>query len=178
MKSALLVIAPEMFRDEEYDHPRQVLESRGARVTTASTTPGPATGRFGLRAHATVSVADAARADWDAVLFIGGPGARVFFDDPHAHALARRVTERGGVVGAICIAPSTLAHAGLLSGVAATAFPSQEEDLVAHGANWTGEPVTVDGRIVTANGPEAALGFGHAVADLLELPGTDEEDAS
>jgi len=178
MKSALLVIAPEMFRDEEYDHPKRVLESRGAHVTTASTVPGTATGRFGLHAQATVSVADAAQADWDAVLFIGGPGARVFFDDPDAHALARRVTETGGVLGAICIAPSTPAHAGLLDGVSATAFPSQEEDLVAHGATWTGEPVTVEGRIVTANGPEAAVEFGHAVADLLELPGTDEEDAS
>lgn len=168
MKSVVMVVAPSVFRDEEYAEPKSVLESAGIAVATASTEPGTATGRFGLVAHPTISVSEAARSTWDAVLFIGGAGAAVFFDDPDAHALARSTYESGGIVSAICIAPSTLAHAGLLSGVRATAFPSQRDDLEAHGARWTGEPVTVDGRIVTANGPEAATAFGDAVVTALD----------
>ncbi len=94
----------------------------------------------------------------------------MFFDDADAHALARGVLDSGGIVSAICIAPSVLAHAGLLEGVSATAFPSQEADLREHGALWTGASVTVDGPIVTGNGPEAAHEFGTALADQLGLP--------
>jgi protease I len=162
-----MVIAPSVFRDEEYAGPKLVLESHGVRVTTASVEPGECTGRFGLVAHATISVAEASQREWDAVVFVGGGGAEVFFDDPAAHALAHNQAHRGATLAAICIAPSTLAHANLLAGVSATAFPSREDDLKAHGALWTGTPVTIDGSIITANGPEAATEFGEAIARAL-----------
>jgi protease I len=170
MKSALLVIAPEMFRDEEYAEPLRVLTERGADVTTASTMVGTAKGRFGMTAEATITHVDAADRPWDAVAFIGGAGASVYFDDPAAHKLAFEAASRGAVVAAICIAPSILAHAGLLEGRRATAFESRLEDLIAYGAEWTGESVTVDGRLITANGPEAATEFSEAISDMLELP--------
>jgi protease I len=114
-------------------------------------------------------VADAAKRPWDAVIFVGGGGAEVFFDDEAAHALARAQSGSQHTLAAICIAPSTLAHAGLLGGVRATAFPSQENDLESHGAIWTGAPVTIDGHIITGNGPQAATAFGEAVADALGI---------
>jgi protease I len=167
MTTALMVIAPTVFRDEEYAEPKRVLETHGVSVTTASVAPGECIGKLGMRATATLSVADAAENEWDAVVFVGGAGARVFFDDLAAHRLAREQLGSGRVLAAICVAPSTLAHAGLLRGVRATAFPSQEEDLRGHGALWTGDPVTTDGMIVTGNGPEAAEEFGQAVAAAL-----------
>jgi protease I len=170
MPDVVMVIAPGVFRDEEYAEPKRVLESRGATVVTASVAPGECIGKLGLRVQATISVVDAAEREWDAVIFVGGAGAAVYFDDEAAHALARRAAAGSGVLSAICIAPSTLARAGLLSGVRATAFPSQQDDLVAHGAEWTGEAVTVDGRIVTGNGPEAASEFGQTIGNLLGLP--------
>ena len=170
MVEVVMVIAPEIFRDEEYAEPKNVLESRGAHVVTASLTPGECIGKLGMRAVAELSVAQAARAEWDAVVFVGGAGAAVFFDDENAHDLARAALRGGHVLSAICIAPSTLAHAGLLEGVSATAFPSQEQDLRSHGARWTGDAVACDGSIVTANGPEAATEFGETIAEMLGLP--------
>jgi protease I len=167
MPDVVMVIAQRVFRDEEYAEPKAVLERSGARVTTASSAPGQCIGKLGMLAHADVSLADAADTAWDAVVFVGGGGAAIFFDDADAHRLARETLARGAIVGAICIAPSTLAHAALLDGVRATAFPSQKDDLVDHGARWSGEPVAVDGRIVTANGPEAAAAFGEALVELL-----------
>lgn len=167
MTRVLMVIAPDEFRDEEYAHPKEVFESRGIRVDTASTRTGPCRGRFGLVALADLALEQADAADYDAVVFVGGGGAAVYFDDPVAHALARRAYELGRVVGAICIAPSTLAHAGLLEGRHATAFSSQETDLRSHGAVFTGAPVELDGTIITANGPAAARAFGEAIADAL-----------
>lgn len=170
MKSALLVIAQQVFRDEEYAQPKAVLEAAGIDVVTASQQPGPAVGKLGLVATADISVVDAVERHWDAVAFIGGAGAAVFFDDCDAHRIARENYLAGHVVGAICIAPSVLAHAGLLEGVTATAFSSQREDLLAHGAHWSDAPVVVAGRIVTANGPSAAQEFGHRLVELLEGP--------
>lgn len=177
MPNVVMVIAQDIFRDEEYAEPKKVLEERGAQVVTASVAPGKCSGKLGMSAEASTSVAKASRETWDAAVFVGGGGAEVFFDDEDAHRLARTTFERGGIVAAICIAPSVLAHAGLLDGVAATAFPSQHDDLVAHGALWSDDPVVVEGRIVTANGPEAATAFGVAVAELLGLKGEQAEDA-
>lgn len=169
MKKVLMVIAPQTFRDEEYAHPKEVLEARGAHVVTASTRTGTCTGKLGMSAEATLTVAQADAADYDAVVFIGGAGATVYFDDLHAHELARTAHASGRVTAAICIGPSILAHADLLRGVRATAFQSQHNDLVAHGAVWTGEPVTVDGSLITANGPEAAVSFGEAIANGIGI---------
>lgn len=169
MGDVVFVIAPRTFRDEEYAEPKQVLERRGAHVTTASLTPGECIGKLGMKALASISVAEAAARDWDAVIFVGGAGASVFFDDPDAHKLAARSASGPGVLAAICIAPSVLGHAGLLHGVHVTAFPSQKADLESQGAIWHDGPVAVDGRIVTANGPEAATEFGETIGDLLGL---------
>jgi protease I len=165
----LMLIAPEMFRDEEYALPKQVLERRGAHVVTASREAGECRGKLGLVARADITLAEARASDYAAVVFVGGAGATTYFDDPVAHALARSAKDAGAVIGAICIAPTILAHAGLLDGRRATAFPSQEEDLVTHGAIFTGDPVTVDAPFVTANGPESAIGFGEAVAEAVGI---------
>ena len=170
MKRVLMLIAPAVFRDEEYAYPKAVLESRGAEVVTASRAAGVCMGKLGMTAHADIALRDADPADYDAVAFVGGAGAQTYFDDPAAHALARAMRASGRIIGAICIAPSVLAHAGLLRGVRATAFPSQREDLTAHGAIWCEGPVEIDGPVVTANGPEAARAFGNVLGDLLGLP--------
>lgn len=169
MKKVLMIVAPETFRDEEYEHPKQVLESRGAEVVTASVDTGTCTGKFGATAEATVRVAEADALDYDAIVFVGGAGARVYFDDPFAHALARAARQEERVLAAICIAPSILANAGLLRGWPATAYETERENLESHGAVWTGDPVTHEGFTITANGPEAAHAFGEAIATAMRL---------
>lgn len=169
MPEVLMVIAPEVFRDEEYAVPKRVLEARGAKVTTASSRPGECIGKLGMTAQAETSISDAVGKAWDAVVFVGGGGAEIFFDDPDAHRLARDTASAGRIIAAICIAPSVLARAGLLQGFRATAFPTQRDDLVRHGAIWVDEQVVSDGRIVTASGPEAAQAFGETLAEKLAL---------
>lgn len=169
MHEVLMVIAPSEFRDEEYEHPKEVLESRGALVTTASTQAGPAIGRYGARAIADVSLCCTDLTRYAATIFVGGSGAEVFFDDPDAHAAARKAVDLGQTVGAICIAPTILGRAGLLDGRRVTSFPTQQTDLEAHGAIWTGHTVEVDGPFVTANGPDAAREFGDTIASLIGM---------
>lgn len=171
-KRVLFLIAPENFRDEEYAQPRAALYAAGADIATASRSTGYCHGMLGSVAHADTTLRDAVKQDWDLVVFVGGNGADTYFDDADAHALATKQVEAGKPVAAICIAPSTLAHAGVLNGLHATAWPDQEADLVAHGAIWDGTPVAVDTApsgsvVVTANGPKAAFPFGQQLVGVL-----------
>jgi len=164
----LMVVAPQNFRDEEYQKPRQVLEEAGWQIEVASKGINEAVGMFGTKAKIDKDISQLNVDDYSGVVFVGGTGAAVYFEDPNALSLAKTAFEEGKVVGAICIAPSILANVGVLAGKRATAFSSEEENLTAKGAQYTGEPVTVDGKIVTANGPAAAGEFGEKILSLLK----------
>ncbi len=162
-----MIIAFENFRDEELLDPKQVLENAGVDVTVASNKTGTASGMLGAQFGVETLYTDINVDDYDGIVFVGGSGAAIYFDDNKAQELAKSFSEQGKVISAICIAPSTLAHAGLLNGKKATCFASQEQDLKSHGAEYTGEQVTTDGKIVTASGPSAAKEFGQTILALL-----------
>ena len=163
----VMVIAHRDFRDEELLKPQALLEKAGARVTVASSSLEPATGALGAEVTPDVLLKDVDADAYEAVVFIGGPGAKEYWDNGTAHALARAGVEQGKVVAAICIAPVTLANAGLLDGKKATVWRAESGRLRAQGADYTGTDVEVDGRLITANGPEAAEDFGKAIAEAL-----------
>lgn len=164
----LLIIAPENFRDEEYAEPRAVFEAAGYTVVVASASLETATGMLGMEVQPDLLLADVQVGDYDAVVFIGGMGARAYWDDPQVHRIAQEAVAAGKVVGAICIAPVILARAGVLEGKQATVFKGNCGELEAGGAICDSDvPVQRDGLIVTANGPAAATAFGEAVLDAL-----------
>ena len=105
--------------------------------------------------------------DYNAIVFIGGQGAVEYFDNPIALNIAREAAAKRKVLAAICIAPTVLANAGVLTGVRATSFISERDRLVQSGAVYTGAPVERDRFIITASGPLAAVPFGRAIADAL-----------
>lgn len=173
-KKILMIVAPERFRDEEYQVPYGHLTKQGAQVTVASTKKGTATGMFGAKAEATVTVGEVKAVDYDAVVFVGGAGVPIVRADVKAVALAKEAKDRP-VLAAICWAPTILAKAGVLVGKKATVWKGDDAEygtttdkvLQKHGAFFTGDEVTVDGNIVTANGPAAAQKFAEAIEKLL-----------
>ena len=166
-KSVVMIIAPSEFKDEEYFHSKQVLIDRGIDVKTASKEL-TAISVSGKEVKCDLLIEDVNVDNYDCVVFVGGAGASVYFDDDKVQDIAVKANEQGKIVAAICIAPSILANAGILEGKRVTAFPSQEANLEEKGASYTGESVTVDGHIVTGNGPESAKDFGERIAELLE----------
>jgi len=167
-KKVLLIIAPSNFRDEELFDTKAELEKAGAATAIASRQTGTITGMLGGTAKATLSLSSAKASDFDAVVFVGGSGASSYFNDSTAQRIAKDTAAQGKVLAAICIAPSILANAGLLQGKNATAFSSESGNLQSKGANYTGSAVTVDGKIITANGPAAAKQFGKEIVKALQ----------
>ena len=168
-KKILMVVAPEKFRDEEFFDTKKVIESFKGDVEVASLTLYPAKGMKGGTVTPDLKLQDAHVDDYDAVVFIGGTGAQVYFDNPYALKLAKAAYEKGKVLGAICIAPCILANAGILEGKDATVWFGSDfvSILKSKGAHYTGEEVEVDGKIVTANGPMSAKSFGKVIVALL-----------
>jgi len=169
-KKVLMVIAKEGFRDEELFETRKQIERKGHKVSVASTTTSEARGAMGgtIKPDLTVSAVDVSI--YDAVVFVGGPGAKVLLKDEKILALAKAAAQAGKLVAAICIAPEILANAGLLKGKKATAWRGSQDHLKAKGALVKAGPVVQDGRIITGNGPGAARAFGEAIAKYLSRP--------
>lgn len=166
-KKILMVIAPTNFRDEELAEPKKIFEEAGAQVTIASKGVSEARGMFGATASVDKDISEVSVGDFDALVFVGGSGTSVYFEDEAALRLAREAAEQGKVVGAICIAPSILANAGVLSGKRATVFSSEAGNFQSKGAQYTSESVVQDGNIITGDGPQAARDFGKKVAEAL-----------
>lgn len=168
IKKVLFVIAQQGFQDYEYAEPKKILENAGVQTKTASKTTYEANGKLGTRVKPDLSLSQACASDYDAVVFVGGPGAASYFDDKEALKLARDFEKAGKIVAAICIAPVILANAGVLHGKKATVWPSECDNLRAKNAQYTSEDVVRDGRIITASGPQAAQKFGQTILKALK----------
>jgi len=169
-KKVVMIIACKNFRDEELSEPRKALESAGAEVTVASTSREGCKGMMGMQITPDTMVGDLDADEFDAAVFVGGTGSAALYDDGDVLEFAKAADTEGLVIGAICLAPGILARAGILKGLKATSYdsPAARKAFEEGGATWTGEKVTVDGVVVTANGPEAASEFGAKLVELIE----------
>jgi len=167
MKKVVMVIAQDGFRDEELLQPKEILERNGIEVKVASSSLAQAKGMLGAKVKPDILVSDINIRDFAAVVFVGGAGASQYWDDPVAQKLAEDALNANRIVAAICIAPVTLAKAGILKGKRATVWSSEAEQLKAAGANYTGRAVEKDGDIITGSGPTAAREFAEEIVRAL-----------
>ncbi|MBL7150143.1 MAG: DJ-1/PfpI family protein [Candidatus Pacebacteria bacterium] len=189
-KQIAIVVSFKDFRDEEYFVPKEILTAAGAKIKTVSTKGGLAVGADGGEAEIDLLISEiniAKFADlqsksshdsiqsissFDAVVFIGGPGALKYLDNEDFYKLARETIAQDKVLAAICISPVILAKAGVLEGKRATVWSSPMDKepirtLKDYGAVYQDAPVVIDGKIITGNGPAAAKRFTEAIVMLL-----------
>jgi protease I len=172
-KTIAMVIAFRDFRDVEYFIPRDIFSRAGAKVKTVSAQKGVAVGADGGEVPVDLTVDEFQAKNYDAVVFVGGPGMAKNLEKESFHKIARETVGAGKILGAICIAPALLAKAGVLSGKKATVWSSPLDKspikiLEEEGAIYQNIEVVVDGRIITANGPAAARNFAEAIVEALK----------
>ena len=164
MALVLMVIAPERFRDEELFDTQAELAQAGHQTVIASTHIGLCPGSRGGQIVAELALDQVHCGDYAAVVFVGGGGSKLLFDNADARRIVREMAQDGKLVAAICLAPVILANAGVLAGRQATVAGTQAAIIVAQGAHYTGPGVTVDENIITANGPKSSRQFGRSIA--------------
>ena len=168
---ALMIIAHEGFRDEEYIEPKKTLEESGIEVTVASWVTGIATGKLGLHVTVDITLKDVDTTKYDAIIYVGGPGCKQYWNDLTAHRIAQEAVTYNKVLAAICSAPVILARAGLLKKKRATCYSGDASELKQEGVKYTGTPVEQDGLIITADGPGSARLFGSRIVQVLQHVG-------
>lgn len=175
MKKAVFVIASKDFRDEEYATPRKILEAANVEIITASDRLGTAEGSGGLETKIDSLVAEIKPENFDAVVFVGGPGALEHLDNEISYRLLRETNKQNKILAAICIAPVILAKAGVLIGKEAAVWSGATplcqnpvKILEENGASFVERKTARAQNIITANGPQAAEEFGKQILKALE----------
>ena len=161
------------FEDVEALIPIDVLRRGGVEVVTVSTTEFPLVeSAHGVNIEADIQFEQSDYQDADLLMLPGGmPGASNLNDHEGVKEALLAQAQAGKLVSAICAAPLVLGGLGLLKGKRATCYPGFEETLT--GAEYTAELVTVDGNIVTGEGPAAAFPYAYTLLAML----TDEQTA-
>lgn len=164
-KQALLIVASSDFEASEYSQTRSALEGAGVTCTVASTRKGTLRSNKSLRVSCDMALSEVQTADYDAVVVIGGNGIMSMWKNSDAHRIVQEAASQDKIVAAICAGPGILAYSGVLQGKKATCYPrgGTKSAIMDKGGRYTGSKVEVDGKFITANGPQAASAFGQAI---------------
>ncbi len=154
------------------------LRRGGMEVVTVSIEETPevvgATGQK-LVADSLITEINPQDAEW--IIIPGGmPGA----PNLHANAQVNQIIKdqwlRGGKVAGICAGPAVvLAPTGILKGMKATCYPGLGKEIEAGGGSYVEQPVVVDGRLITSEGPGTTLQFAGAILAATEGQGKSAE---
>ena len=173
-KKILMVVAFKDFKDEEYFVTKEVLEKAGYLIETTSSQKGMALGTEGNEAVIILLPHEVNPQNYEGIVFIGGSGMGKELENQEFQKLAQEFVKNDKIVTAICVAPALLAKSQILKGVKATVWSSALDKsfiqiLKANGAIYSDKPVVQDGKIITANGPDAASQFGETIVNQLSL---------
>ncbi len=165
-KKILIVVPPQGFNDRQYEICRQLWEGRGHKVSVASLERGGARSEMGTAICVDMALKDVKSYDYDAIVFLGGEGSRILFDDETARKLAKDAKYK--VLGASDNAVILLALAGALDGKKVTGPPESVSWLSKGGAIYLGEPIQIDDKLITVKDVTMSDQLAAAVARELE----------
>ncbi len=161
------VLLADGFEEIEALTPVDILRRAGIEVKTVSIKHRTVTGAHNISVIADALITELENADdMELLMLPGGAGHELLDASNDVHGLINFAHERGIYIAAICAAPSIIGKKMLLDGKKATCFPGYEKYL--HGAQITGEKVTVDGKFITGKGAGAAAEFGFTICEILK----------
>lgn len=174
MAKILFIAAQVGFRDEELLQPKEILKDH--QIFIASKTLSTARGVLGHEIKPDLTLEEALKKvdEFEAIIYVGGPGAEAYLKDYAALELVKKAyeSEKVKILAAICLSPLILAEGGVLKGKQATVWDPGDKTnirkLELKGAKFVDKNVVQDGKLITANGPGAAKEFGILIAKNLK----------
>lgn len=169
-KHVAVLVANEGVEQVELTSPVDALEAAGATTEIVSPEAGEVQA-FNHLDKADVfdvdrTVADAAVADYDALVLPGGvanPDQLRESDD--AVSFVRGFVDQGKPIGVICHGPWTLVEANVLRGREITSWPSLRTDIANAGGIWVDQEVVNDRGIVSSRNPGDLPAFNAAIVE-------------
>lgn len=157
--------------------PVDVLRRGGVEVKTVSITGSTDVEMsHGVTIKTDLTFENANLDDADLLMLPGGlPGSTNLNDHKGVREALTKQYNDGKLVAAICAAPMVFGSLGIVRGRRATCYPGFEKFL--DGAEYTHELCTVDGNVVTGEGPAAALPFAYKLLEMLSTEQTAHEVA-
>ena len=166
----IYVLLADGFEEVEAICPIDVLRRGGCEVRTVGVTGPVATGSHGISVRCDMTGYDALSAvkkvSPEMLVLPGGmPGTRHLDAWTGTDAFIEATEKAGGILAAICAAPSVLGKRRRLEGKRASCYPGFEDALI--GAEVSYDDVSVDGNVITARGAGCAMKFGLALLGAL-----------
>jgi protease I len=170
-----MIIGPVGYQDTEFNTPYTYLTQNNVKVDVYSTKKGIAKGVFGMEFNVEHILDELDVGVYDAITFVGGPGTKTIRDDNNSTFISKKAFNENKLLAAICWSPTILAKAGVLKGKKATVWLGIDPEfnmrtsiyIEKKGAKYTREDVTIDGNIITANGPLASQKYAEAILKKL-----------
>lgn len=165
-KKVLMVVSPNGFNERQYEICRRLLESKGYTISVSSIEKGVARGKAGVTIPVDIALKDVKTYDYEAIIFIGGEGARILFDDESARKLAKDAKYKA--MAASDSAVVLLALSGALEEKKVTGPPELLGWILKGKAYYTGEPMRIDDKLITIKGPEITEQMVNALIKIIE----------
>ncbi|MBQ9107042.1 MAG: DJ-1/PfpI family protein [Clostridia bacterium] len=149
----------EGFEETEAIAALDIMRRGGLDVRTVGVDKRSVTGSHGITVVADLVGNELSDETPEGVILPGGmPGTINLEASEIVTSLLKKTYDNGGLVAAICAAPSVLGHLGMLDGKKAVCYPGFESEL--HGAEPGDGKTATDGNVITACGAGAAIEFG------------------
>ncbi|MDD5134288.1 MAG: SagB family peptide dehydrogenase [Phycisphaerae bacterium] len=168
-KKIVIIIPPLRFNDMGFFGVQEACQISGVQSDIASSIKGEIKSQERNTVSATKLIKDINVDDYDAFVFVGGPGVRDYFKDRSVLRLVQLANKKEKILAAIYNAPGIFAAADVVRGKTVASFVSERRNLVSAGADWKNSDLEISDNIITANNPEAARRFGAAILNTLRM---------
>lgn len=162
------ILVAQQYEDLELWYPKLRLEEAGATTVMVGLGEKTYLSKHGYPADTDATVDDVSPGDFDGVVIPGGWAPDFLRRSDAVKKFVANVSDRGGVVAAICHGGWVLASAGIASGRRLTSVVAIKDDMINAGAEWVDAPVVVDGALVTSRTPRDLPSFMPAIITVLE----------
>ncbi len=151
----IAILLDNYVEEVEFIYPYYRFQEEEFEVDVISSKVGEFKGKNGLVFRSSSEVDPKKASEYDGIFIPGGYAPDRFRRDERIVSLVRDAYNMGKIIGAICHGPWLLISAKIVKGKKITGFFSIKDDLINAGAIYTGNPVEIDGNIITGTDPKA-----------------------